>query len=290
MPGVPVSENGMAIAASALLWLAATVLLLRGRARLAGTTLLAPWAWCLAALGAVSAAEVASAAGGGSAWREPLRYAAAVSSFCPLMAVLGAKRPQDRAWQWIVASLWGVLAIPGIESLLFRPGQPLYVAPAWSWLLLALWLIAALDYLATRFWPSCLLVLAAQWIWLADYLPLPGAMQLAYDFRARLLGLACAAAAVALVAAGLPRRRQRSDSLDRLWLDFRDSYGAAWSLRVAQRLHEMPHQEAARLSPGWFGLLGHEPPTAADRAAIEQSLRPLLARFVSAQWIEQRLK
>ena len=43
----------------------------------------------------------------------PLDFAAAMIVFCPAMALLGAKRPQDKPWQLIVLSLWGILALPG---------------------------------------------------------------------------------------------------------------------------------------------------------------------------------
>jgi len=283
--------GGWSATIALLLWGIAAGLLWKNRGRLTGTTLTAPWAWCLAAFTAVVAAELAIATGGNRAWGESLRYAAAVASFCPLVGVLGAKRPQDWAWQWIVASLWAVLAVPSVEALLFRPGQPLYLVPAWSWLLLALWLLTALNYLATRFWPSCLLVLTAQALLLADYSPLAAVLPpLAGNPAARLSGLLCAVSAIALVAGGLPRRTRPAEPLDRVWRDFRDAYGAAWTLRIAQRLRETAHRDANTLAGVWHSPLGEQPITAAERQAIEQSLRALLARFVCEEWIARRLR
>src|SRR5438132_5998673 len=95
------------------------------RPRLRGTTLLAPWWWSLFSLAAVMSVETmlgSSSAGGDVRWAPAARYAAAVTTFGPIMAVLGAKRPQDRAWQFIVLSLLVVLALPSGEALAFRDG------------------------------------------------------------------------------------------------------------------------------------------------------------------------
>ena len=83
-----------------------------------GTTLRAVWWWAVLAMSVVAGPEAFIAAGptanGGGAggygenWIESLRLAAAAATFCPPVALFGAKRPQDRAWQWIVLSFWVV--------------------------------------------------------------------------------------------------------------------------------------------------------------------------------------
>ncbi|MES1213155.1 MAG: hypothetical protein ABUL64_01075, partial [Singulisphaera sp.] len=80
-----------------------------------GTTLVAPWCWAIVAVALVAAVDGAALLSGSGmtpAWLSAARYLAAIATFCPLMAVLGAKRPQDRAWQLIVLALWFVLALP----------------------------------------------------------------------------------------------------------------------------------------------------------------------------------
>ena len=93
--------------------------------RLRGTTLSAALAWAVVAVFAIGTVEFFHACGSivtGSGVQITLRYVAAITTFCPVMAVLGAKRPQHRAWQLIVVSLWCVLALPAAESF-FRAAR-----------------------------------------------------------------------------------------------------------------------------------------------------------------------
>src|SRR4051812_5911404 len=61
-----------------------------------GTSLVGSWMWAAGALVGWAAVELAadlSLVGSGN--RESLRFVAIAVSFCPIVAVLGAKRPQD---------------------------------------------------------------------------------------------------------------------------------------------------------------------------------------------------
>src|SRR5688500_13369347 len=80
----------LAILAGAL---AGVTLALR-RPALQNTTLLPAWWWAIAATAAWSAAEAAAALAGpkSAGWVAPLRLAAVALGFCPILAVLGAKR------------------------------------------------------------------------------------------------------------------------------------------------------------------------------------------------------
>ena len=115
-PGI---QQLVLIALTAAGWLA-LARLWKGAMR---TTLSAPWCWVGISLTALSAAELAIAwlaRDVQPAWVSHLRYCAAVTTFAPMMAVLGAKRPQNRAWQLIVLALLAILILPSIQALLFR--------------------------------------------------------------------------------------------------------------------------------------------------------------------------
>lgn len=267
--------------------LAALVGLARRWRSLAGTTLRAPWYWMLAALAALAACELATLSGAHAGWTQHVRYLAAVATFCPLMAVLGAKRPQDRGWQFIVASLWIVAALPSVEQWFTRPHAALELHTAWRWFLLILIAIGLFNGLPTRYWASSLLTAAGQACLLSAHLPLSAGWQGGTADAATLwrLGAIAWCAAVALWGWDLPRRRGTRPPLDRLWLDFRDLVGAMWALRVADRINAASAQSGWSARLGWHGwTFDGEPPP-----ALERSLRMLLRRFVSPQWIDRRL-
>src|SRR5262249_30040310 len=117
-------EGWTAVICLAMIALVGAWVLWRGRRRVIGTTLAAPWAWSLVSLAAQFATIASSVFDPPGIWNAPLGYAAAITSFGPVVAVLGAKRPQDRAWQWIVVTLLVVLALPSGQFLLVRQGTP----------------------------------------------------------------------------------------------------------------------------------------------------------------------
>src|SRR5262249_34999481 len=95
---------------AAILVAVSFVILFNAVRRARGTTLLAPFVWSFISLALVVPAYLYL--------MQPVRYfadfyrreglwlIALCSSFCPLLALLGAKRPQNRMWQWIVVSFW----------------------------------------------------------------------------------------------------------------------------------------------------------------------------------------
>lgn len=257
--------------------------------RLRGTTLLAVWAWSLAALCAIALSEIligTAAEGPRANWSLPLRFAAAMGTFCPIMAMLGAKRPQDRAWQFIVLSLWVILSLPTFEWLLFTGVREIH--PARFWFLIVLVGVGALNGLATRGWLSSLLYGLGQLALIAPFLP-QAQTWLPAD-RSVWLGLALLATAWTLQA--VPRRpRAHCTGLDRVWLDFRDAFGVVWALRVAERMNASASMYQWPVTLHWHGFLPNEASAATVEVpeAVEESLRSLLRRFVSPEWIDQRL-
>lgn len=267
--------------------------LARARRRLHGTTLLAPWAWSGVALTAVAGTEIALRLS--HHWADDplaghLRYLAGVATCCPPLALLGAKRPQNRAWQFIVFSLWVVLAMPVGEALLNRPGSELVLHAGRRWFLALLIAMGAANRLATPVWPVGALYAAAQTLLLWDQLPL---LDNAGGASWPLAGLALLAAAVAWPLCRSPN--PQAASLDRLWLDFRDAYGSVWALRVMERFNSTADQQGHGRRLTWHGftvaeLKARTPATPGAEGALPRDLRMLLLRFVSPEWIADRVR
>ncbi|MCA9224777.1 MAG: hypothetical protein KDA47_04165 [Planctomycetales bacterium] len=273
-----------------LLWCGGVALLVMRRGAVRETTLVAGWWWSVATLTFLAIVLVVFHAGWvRPAWREPLRFVAAVGLFCPLMSLLGAKRPQDRAWNFIVLSLWIVLAMPAAEAAFLQRGQPLEIRGARAWFLWALIGLGLVNLLPTRFWLSSLLLAFGHILLLARYLPL---IERPWFMAADVAGFAAVIAALGWAA--FNRRRRPECGLDRVWLDFRDSFGTLWGLRVVQRVNAVAQASEWPVLLHWFGFHDLEadafdklPPEA--RRALDQTLRNLLRRFVSDEWIAARL-
>ncbi|HEV3004408.1 MAG TPA: hypothetical protein VGX78_08090 [Pirellulales bacterium] len=302
-----------AIAAVTLsLGLVGTTGLLRAGRGLRGTTLLAPWRWACLSFALLAFGEVllaCQACEAASLWPFHVRYLAGTTTLAPYVALLGAKRPQDRAWQWIVLALLVFLALPSGKALLFNDGGRPSPHTAWRMLLAVLLASQLVNHLPTRFWPSAALLSLAQLAWLVGYLPGGDAVPFGY---LPLAGLAPATAAIWLAHWPAPKARSRRRPIDRVWLDFRDAYGALWALRVAERFNASAAKYGWPARLAWDGLgaqeVGGEKRAAREvncrgqelesvgqdagdeaTAAMSEHLNALLLRFVSREWIRHRL-
>ncbi len=275
-------------------WAIALTALARMYQATGGTTLRAVYWWAMAGISAPVVVEAIALAGRDWTSLGALHFAAAVATFCPLVALLGAKRPQDRAWQFIVVSFWCVLALPAGQALLLRPDVPLRVHPLWSWFVLVLIVVGAANYFPTRLAIPALLFAAGQTLLL--WQQLPWGSEAAAEWTS-LAGLGLLVAGISAAVWLVPRKRPASQPIDRLWLDFRDWFGAVWGLRIAERINASAAMYDWNVRLSWHGLVnsnqptdpGQEPGSQRTTAELERSLRTLLRRFVSEEWIEQRL-
>ncbi len=255
---------------------------LRGFVRLRATTLAAPCLW--AALSATCLAV--------GALLEPkldgislsaFRFAIAATTLCPLMAVLGAKRPQDRGWQWVVLSLWIVLVWPAAQAVLLPAGIRVELFAAWKLFLWCLIGVGLLNYLPTQNWRAAILVAVGQVLFLREHLWLGASRSPEWD---PLVGLGCLLSAAALVAYPrntLEAQQTTLDSLTVRWLSFRNSYGAFWALRILGRVNHAAELRDWPMRLHWSGfeMLEDRQPTEEQLAELEQTLATLLRRFVA---------
>jgi hypothetical protein len=203
---------------------------------------------------------------------------------------LGAKRPQDGPWNFVVVALWGVLASPGIFAFGLGSAR-LNIPDAWSLMLACLILITFVNTCAANF-AAGVLVTIAQWLLLIEYLPLSH-----FTVGNLHTTLAIIVLTTATILFAFSNRSQRKDKhpLDRLWLDYRRDFGLFWSLRVQERLNDAATKLQWPISLTWSGWIytnGKPLDKELDpkvQQAILQTFRGLLRRFVSQTWINERL-
>lgn len=234
-------------------------------------------------------------------WLSPLRYAVAVTAFGPLMSTLGAQSPQERAWPWIVISMWFMLALPAAEVLFLQQGQALeihFARATFLWILIGLQL---LNLLPTHFWRAGWCAAAAQVTLLSPDLPgldllVNRTPLVALQPWLPLIALTFAVLAVADLARGLPNRTTLSPC-DQLWLDFRDLFGTLWATRIAERLNAAAQLQRLPLVLHWTGWSEQDTaervsnPDTADSSlgsGLERATWNLLRRFVSPAWFQSR--
>lgn len=181
--------------------------------------------------------------------------------------------------------------LPAAESLLLRPGQRLVLGDARGLFLVLIVLLAAVNYLPTRYAMAALVLASGQVMALAPYSPLRG---FSLGASGSAVGLVLAGAALG-AAWGLAVRGRDAGPLDRVWLDFRDAYGLLWGLRVMERINATANQLGWDVELRWSGFRHRhhagelrELPEA-QRQALQQALESLLRRFVSRAWITERL-
>jgi hypothetical protein len=238
-----------------------------------------------------------------------------------MMALLGAKRPQNLAWQWIVFSFWIIAALPAIQGLVLQPSEPLEVSTVWRWFYAILLLISAVNYLPTRYASASLLATAGQIVLFSPYLPTG---LIAHGSPLLGIPMLCGAVCLARLVSNFPFTRQHSWRGDapplagwtRVWIDFRNAYGLVWGARVMERIESLLQSSKAPAWLQWDGF--HFPSLEAERtdhddaqpvgpdaiaytaseqqadlhnkmAAVETGIRNLLRRFVSNEWIDRRL-
>lgn len=268
-----------------------------------GSTAVPAAVWALVAWLAL-AAEMAIRMEGGLAEPAPaagMRLLVAALSLCPTLSLLGAKRPQHGVWQFIVATLAFVLALPAASAALMRPGSLPAVHPIESWLIVVIVLVGWLNFIGTRRGLAATLVALGQAVLLRPFLPFVDperqtAQLLATPSTDGWAAMLVAAGSVLAAMQGWRGgRRQPVVGIDPLaaavdppFLALRETLGAAWSLRIAERFDAIA---AARGWPCRLRFTGLEIDAAADDAAwrrdAQRGFLALVRRFVSPGWLSR---
>jgi len=258
-----------------------------------GTTLFAPCVWALVSTASLALDAIVESLPGNAEHGiglSALRFAAAAGSLCPLMAVLGAKRPQNRGWQWVVLTLWLVVVWPAAQAVLIPTGLRIELFVVWKLFLVGLIGVGLLNYLPTRNWPSACFVTAGQMVLLDNFL---WSWSLVDPHWVLAVGLSCFLAAAILVWVRIPKKQPQDGSesppslaeFNQRWLNFRNTFGALWALRILARLNQTAEVSHWPMRLDWSGFVLSEAtvakePTAEQLNELEQAMSTLLRRFV----------
>jgi hypothetical protein len=271
-----------------------------------GTTAV-PAAWWAGGAALAFAVESAVRASGGladPASQASARLAVVAFSLCPIMSLLGAKRPQHGVWQFIVASLAGIIALPAASAALVRPGSPPDVHALQRWFMLALVLVSAMNFAATRHGVAAMLVAVGQLILMRQFMPFVDSLKqqgAALDAVAAWLVATGAIVAAAqswlwpaqqrVVGSELASRRGGGADLaafDAAYLALRETLGAAWTLRIAERFNAVAESRGWPCRLRFDGLhVGGDPDDREWRGDALRTGRALLRRFVSTDWMRR---
>ena len=265
-----------------------------------GSTAVPAAFWSVAACLSLAVEMGARAAGGlaDPATGAAARLAVVSLSLCPAMSLLGAKRPQHGVWQLIVATLAVVLAMPAATALLMRPGSlpDLHLLERCFMPLLVL--VGWMNFAGTRRAAAVSCIAAAQLLLLRGFLPgmaMDGAMDgaTAVGTDAAAAGLLLVGTLLAALQASTSRGDQRPTSghavaaiIDPSFLALRETLGAAWILRIAERFDTVADSRGwpCRLRFGGLESGGDPADTFWHRDAL-RAFRALARRFVSEAWL-----
>jgi hypothetical protein len=210
-------------------------------------------------------------------------YLALSLTGCAAVAVLGARRPQVTAWNFVLLALLAVDLLPVAEGFI-SGGAPdlgmlrvICVAGTVA--------VGVVNYLPTRFALTAILVALAAGAHIlliasdsSPKWPLPVEKSAAFEISI-----------VPWVALGTMRRRigVRSE-FDAVWLDFRDRFGFVWGQRVREQFNNSAVHAGWPVILRWQGLRlvkGAALPDPKAQVDMVQTLRALLKRFQAEEGV-----
>lgn len=220
-----------------------------------------------------------------------LQYLSAVLLLTPPMCTLGARRPGVGAWQFfVVLPMILVLLWPVASQLLSSRGREVAIlgGPATAGILLVL--IMSLATGPGTVMPGPLVC----WFISAICSLLPSIGWVPPDSRIPLFTPWALLATGVTACVGIRKGQQaireaRSfpERCDAVWLQFQDLYGLLWMTRVMERVNQFVSREqwSVELTPAGFRRTDDQPRLDADIEQPARTLRWILQRFASDEWL-----
>jgi hypothetical protein len=175
-------------------------------------------------------------------------YVALCLSSCAGVTVLGARRPGDGAWNFVVVGLLAVLLLPIAEGR----GQ-LNLSGFWIGFLGITQLVIGFNYGLTRFGPAALVFLSGCGCVAGTMIGAAGDEPHLDSFVGK-LGLGLIAVSPWLAFLLLLSQKTPTTVFDQLWRDFRNRFGMIWALRVRDQFNRSAKNASWPAHLGWTGL------------------------------------
>jgi hypothetical protein len=243
------------------------------------------WAAAALALGIIAAGLAAMEPSPGTwTWLGYVRLCSTGLLTAPIVSVLGARRPGDKAWNLIVMSLLVVFTLPVlVQWLLGRSievGRVGMDGPSATFFLVIV-AVGIVNYAVTRFGIGCVFCTFGLVLQISAIGPWDTG-----DAVAR--GVYFAGAGIMASAGGwiayLSSPRDDPRELTRRWERLRDGWGLLWSARVRERWHASARHYGWPIRLNWFGPpITCDPATTPDQfAAAEREFNRLARRFLES--------
>ena len=234
-------------------------------------------------------------------------------SVCPVVSLLGAKRPQHGVWQFIVGALAAVLALPTASAVLIRPGGLPDLHILGKFFLPILIMVGWMNFVGTGRWIAATLIAVGHigLIWpllpgnlLATALPQAGLDLAAIVCMTAGGGLAFMQTVLAIsrrrVAVAVPHGTTQENAVfvsrvNNCFIPLRETLGAAWTLRLIERFEVLATRRGwplrLTLKGAEFIHKDIERMNNADaqdwQSDAARALEALLRRFVSTGWLKR---
>ena len=227
-------------------------------------------------------------------WQDQIWYWTAVLLCCPLISILGSRRPTSRVWNtFIILPLIAVLSWPAVTVLTRFPElHPLDVQlPVLMGFALVI-IMGVGNFLGTRYGVSVFLLAVSQGLILWTVSNFFTSSQISVSTIRRIAALLlCISTTLGFWQSMRPTADE--SRFDRLWFDFRDVFGIVWSIRIQDRINATADKEqwTVRLGPEGFNWDKNttEDKRRQSESRLVHTLYWHLRRFVENEWIEERL-
>jgi len=254
------------------------------------TTLFEVWIWLGVAIACAATLEWPTVPTHGVP--SPWRWCVATAASSPFVALLGAKRPQHRAWQFVVLTLWIVLSLPAWEGMVYGAGR-LAIDPLRTSVCYVLLGLSGLNWLGTRFWWAALCGASGQFCLYAPFLVPTGWGGGFWAVESVPIPLALWALGLVSTCVEVRRmRRLQANVLSspfghytRVWRNWRDCYGVIWAFRLMERMHTAGESSRWPTELVWSGFIPRAGFEGSDDGGWETALRGLLRRFVDESFL-----